>query len=106
MPMITTCTRRSTLILAIVDLTSSIAPGLAQQIQNHKRAEDHQDNLETFLQALPDERVIRRDVFLERCAGDVKYVKARISVQTVRSGQPFLPTGETPECRPERRRLD
>ena len=49
--------------------------GLAQQIQNHKRAEDHQDNLETFLQALPDERVIRRDVFLERCAGDVKIRK-------------------------------
>ena len=37
--------------------------GLAQQVQNGERAEDHQHDLEAFLNALPDQRVEHLDVF-------------------------------------------
>ena len=37
--------------------------GLTQQVQDGERAEDHQHDLETFLDALPDQRVEHLDVF-------------------------------------------
>lgn len=51
--------------------------GLAQQVQNGERAEDHQHDLEAFLDALPDQRVKHLDVFSKREAVEVKIGKGK-----------------------------
>ena len=51
--------------------------GLAQQVQNGERAEDHQHDLEAFLDAFPDQRVEHLDVFSKREAVEVKIGKGK-----------------------------
>ena len=51
--------------------------GLAQQVQNGERAEDHQHDLEAFLDALPDQRVEHLDVFSKREAVKVEIGKGK-----------------------------
>ena len=51
--------------------------GLAQQVQNGERAEDHQHDLEAFLNAFPDQRVKHLDVFSKREAVKVEIGKGK-----------------------------
>lgn len=46
--------------------------GLAQQVQNGERAEDHEHDLETLFDALPDQRIEGLDVVGKAGAGDVE----------------------------------
>mgnify|MGYP001511369558 FL=1 len=50
---------------------------LAQQVQNGERAEDHQHDLEAFLDAFPDQRVKHLDVFSKRETVEVKIGKGK-----------------------------
>ena len=51
--------------------------GFAQKVQNHKRAENHPDDLQAFLQAFPDKRVENVHRLLKGRAVDVEERKAQ-----------------------------
>ena len=90
MPMITTCTRRSTLILAIVDLTSSIAPVSRSRFRITNAPKTIRTILRPSFKPFQTSGSYVATFSLNVAPVTLKYVKARISVQTSAIGATFF----------------
>ena len=90
MPMMTTCTRRSSLILAIVDFTSSIAPVSRRRFKMTKAPKTIRTILRPSFKPFQTSGSYVATFSLNVAPVMLKYVKARISVQTSATGATFL----------------
>ena len=88
--MITTCTRRSTLILAIVDLTSSIAPVSRSRFRITNAPKTIRTILRPSFKPFQTSESYVATFSLNVAPVTLKYVKARISVQTRATGATFF----------------